>query len=128
MSVVVILTIMTASIVYCEWIQVSHGKKDGTKFYIEPENIIEKNGSVYFWELQDYTQETKWGDLSYKIYKEVDCTSLRNKNLIFSYHKEPMGGGNGEIKKSVHLNWYQTVAGSTGYNVLTSVCSVVGQK
>ena len=71
----------------------------GTTFYVDFERIKKHDGYVYYWELGDWLKPDEDGDLSGKIYKQVDCKKFRYKFLSGSFHKEPMGGGTGEVSE-----------------------------
>jgi hypothetical protein len=72
---------------------------DGYSFYVDFRRIKNKGGFVYYWELLDRLEPNKYGDLSSKTYTLGDYMLFRGKYLIFSSHKEQMGGGTGQPNK-----------------------------
>ena len=112
---------MFSSTSFAGWTKV--GKNvDGTTFYVDFESIKKHDGYVYFWELQDWLEPTSSGILSVKIYEQVDCKKFRYKNLSWSGHTEPMGGGTGEIDNTPDKEWTYPSPDSVGEITLKSVC------
>jgi len=63
---------------------------------VDFEKIRKHDGYVYYWTLIDYLKPEQ-GILSAKVYYQGDCKQFRFKGLSFSCHKEPMGGGTGQV-------------------------------
>ena len=108
---------------YGEWTDVGKSVNGGT-FYVDFERIKKQGGFVYYWSIFDYFKPTKYGDLSSKVYEQVDCELLRYKYLTDSYYKESMGkgertGGSNEPDKE----WNYVEPKSIHESVLKSVCS-----
>ncbi|MDB4021228.1 hypothetical protein N9467_02715 [Litorivicinus sp.] len=118
----VFLTTIFSSVSFADWTWVSKNV-DRTNFYVDFERIRKHDGYVYYWELGDYLQPNKFGLLSGKVYKQVDCKLLRYKTLSFSFHKEPMGGGTGDRLNLENREWQYPSPNSAGEDVLKSVCS-----
>ena len=117
---VLFLTVLSTP-VFADWTKL--GKNvDGRTFYVDFERIRKHDGYVYFWELGDFLKPTKYGDLSAKVYKEGDCKLFRVKTLSYSFHKEPMGGGTGDVEEPVKKGWKYPQPNSTGEAILKSVC------
>ena len=76
---------------WAEWTQVAGA--GGIKSYVNFERIRKVNGLVYYWEVQDLPEPGADGELSFKIYRKVDCETFRQMTLSFSYYKLPMGEG-----------------------------------
>ena len=95
---------------------------DGYTFYVDFERIRKHGGYVYWWDLKDNLKPTDYGDLSAKVYKQGDCKLLRLKNLSFSFHKEPMGGGTGLFDNKPDKEWKYPSPNSSIEIVLKSVC------
>ena len=93
----------------------------GNTFYVDFERIRKHGGYVYFWDMGDYLKPDKWGNLSAKVYKQVDCKLFRFKDLSFSSHKEPMGRGSGEPYTPPE-KWIYPPPNSSGEIILKSVC------
>ena len=107
---------------YAEWKKVGNTVL-GDIFYVDFERIRKHGGYVYWWTLTDYLEPTKLGNLSNKVYRQGDCKLFRHKNLSFSFHKEPMGGGIGDIREPSNQNWSYPPPTSGDEIILKRVCS-----
>ena len=98
---------------------------DGDIYYVDFERIRKHDGYVYFWRLRDYLKPDKFGDLSSQIYNQVDCKLFRKKTLSYSFHKEPMGGGPGEVSQPIgdNENWVYPTPKSVNEEILKEVCN-----
>jgi hypothetical protein len=98
---------------------------DGDTFYIDFERIKKHGGYVYYWHLSDYLKPIESRTLSFKRYNQGDCLKFRFKVLSFSYHKEPMGKGDGKVfePQSEDLkDWQYPPPYSSNEEILKSVC------
>ena len=116
-----VFTVMFSSTSFAEWTKVSENVL-GDTVYVDFERIRKVDGYVYIWELIDYLKPDKYGDLSVKLYIQGDCKLFRYKNLSFSYHKEPMGGGTGDVNTQKQ-DWTYPPPNSVSETLLKSVCS-----
>ena len=118
-----VFTVMFSSTSFGERTKASEGL-DGSTFYVDFERIRKNEGSVYFWVLSDFLKPTKYGDLSSKVYYEGDCKLFRMMRLSSSYHKQPMGGGNGESiqPKGERGDWQYPNPSSVIETLLQTVC------
>ena len=107
---------------YAKWEKVTEGV-DGVTFYVDFGRMRKHDGFVYWWELQDLIKPDEDGDLSYKNYRQGDCKLFRYKTLSFSYHKEPMGGGTGDVHEPVKKGWKYPPPNSSIEAILKSICS-----
>ena len=87
------------------------------------ERIRKHDGFVYFWEMRDYLKPNKWGSLSTKIYRQGDCKLFRFIYLSWSFHKEPMGGGDGRVVNIPDKEWNYPPPNSSLEYLLKSVCN-----
>ena len=92
--------------------------------YIDAKRIRKTGEYVYYWILGDYLKPMD-GILSAKTYYQGDCKLLRYKNLSYSFHKEPMGRGVGDVQKPLKssLGWKIPSPNTSDELVLTVVCS-----
>ena len=118
-----VFTVMFSSTSFGGWTKVGEGV-DGTTFYVDFARIRKHGGYVYYWDLFDYLKP-KSGSLSVKEYKQGDCKVFRYKSLSFSFHKEPMGDGTGEVAETPKSmqGWVYPSPKSIDEIVLKSVCS-----
>ena len=96
---------------------------EGNTFYVDFDRIRKHDGYVYRWELGDYLKPTERGYLSGKAYIQGDCKLFRVKYLSASFHKEPMGGGTGEIENPENPKWNYLSPDSVEESILKTVCS-----
>ena len=113
---------MFSSPSYAKWTKVGKNKNYGNTFYVDFERIRKVDGYVYYWVLIDYLKPIQ-GDLSGKVYKQGDCKLFRYKELSFSFHKQPMGGGTGDVQEPVKKGWQYPPPNSSVENILKIVCS-----
>jgi hypothetical protein len=123
-----LLTVLVLSLlstpVFADWTKVSENEI-GDSYYVDFERIRKHGGYVYFWRLSDYLKPTEFGDLSSKNYFQGDCKLFRYKGLSYSFYKEPMGGGTGDVSEPPegHKGWKYPSPNSTIETVLKSVCA-----
>ena len=117
-----VFTLMFSSTSFAEWTKVITGEA-GRNFYSDFERIRKHDGFVYYWSLSDYLKPDKYGDLSVKVYIEGDCKLFRYKNLSFSFHKEPMGYGTGDVQEVEKKGWRYPPPMSVSETILKAVCS-----
>jgi hypothetical protein len=118
-----VFTMMFSSTSFAGWTKVIESSS-GNTFYVDYERIRKHGGYVYWWELSDYLEPT-YGDLSHKLYKQGDCRVFRSRDLSFLFHKEPMGGGTGQVvePKGEQKNWIYPSPNSINDVILKKVCS-----
>ena len=116
-------TLMFSTPSFAEWTKVSQSV-DGDNYYVDFERIRKHDGYVYFWMLSDYLKPNKWGSLSARTYKQVDCKLFRFKFLNDLYYKGPMGTGdaNGGSNKP-DKEWIYAPPNSSSESILKRVCS-----
>ena len=119
-----LLSLMFSSPSYSEWTKVIENI-EGNTFYVDFERIRKVDGYVYRWELGDYLKPTERGYLSGKVYIQGDCKLFRVKFLSSSFHKEPMGGGTGDVQEPVkkHKGWKYPPPNSSIETILKTVCN-----
>ena len=120
-----VFTLMFSSPSFADWTKVDEDVK-GNTFYVDFERIRKTDGYVYYWDLSDYLKPIKYGILSAKVYRKVDCKLFQFKDLIFSFHKEPMGRGSQESDYGYSPKtpeWRYPSPNSSGESILKSVCS-----
>ncbi len=89
--------------------------------YVNVENIREKDGYVYYWELTDVKPNIEMIFKSSMIYVKVDCAEFKYANLQASYFDDQMGKG-----KLLHTSrdsvWKYPLPNSVTASVLKRVC------
>ena len=117
-------TLMFSSPSFAKWTKVGESV-DGNTFYVDFGRIRKQNGYVYFWKLMNLLKSLENEILSANFYYQGDCKLFRYKYLSYSFHKEPMGGGIGEVlePKGENANWKYPSPNTTDESVLKSVCN-----
>ena len=116
-------TLVFSSPTYAGWTKIVKSVGEIT-FYVDFDRIKKHDGYVYYWELGDYLKPNEYGDLSAKVYRQVDCKLFRFKVLSDSYYTEPMGRGTPSASSNTpDKEWSYPPPNSSGYNVLKSVCT-----
>ena len=115
-------TLVFSSPTYAGWMEIIKG--DGITFYVDFDTMKKHDGYVYYWELGDYLKTNEFGDLSAKVYREVDCKLFRFKVLGDSYYTEPMGRGTPSASSNVaDKEWSDLrTLNSAAHSVLKKVC------
>ena len=72
---------------------------DESTYYVDFERIRKHGGNVYFWSLGDFSKPSPWNHLSVIEYAQGDCKLYRRKILDWTFHRKPMGRGDGEKGK-----------------------------
>ena len=106
---------------YAEWTKMGRTMK-GDTFYLDFKTIRKHDGYVYYWMLNDKLKPSKYGDLSIKYYRQVDCKLFRFKALSYSFYKEPMGTGNAQVIHSKKKNWKNPSPNSINETIQKEVC------
>ena len=119
--ITLVFTMMFSSTSFAEWTKVGESVT-GNTFYVNFERVRKVDGYLYWWQLTDYSKLDKYGDLSAKTYKQGDCKLFRLLTLSFSYHKEPMGGGTGDVN-TLKQDWVYPSPESMNDTILTQVCN-----
>jgi len=115
-------TVMFSSPSYAGWTKVGENV-NGRIYYVDFERIRKHDGYVYYWELSDYLKPSSQGDLSGKVYSQVECSLFRFKILSYSFHDEPMGGGTGIRVNEPDKEWTYPSPNSVNEAIIKKVCS-----
>jgi len=115
---------MFSSTSFAGWTKVTE-TVNGTTYYVDFERIRKHDGYVYYWDLTDNLKPNKNGYWSVKTYIQGDCKLFRIKNLSYSAHKEPMGGGTGGTGNFPEKDWKYFSPNSSGKYILKTVCAYV---
>ncbi len=118
-------TVMFLSPSFAKWTRLGESVV-GDEFYVDFDRIRKHGEFIYYWRMTDYLKVSKYGDLSYKSYKESDCKLFRFKVLSGISYKEPMGRGAGESYSPKNPEWQYPAPNSVAEKELKIVCSRVG--
>jgi hypothetical protein len=123
------LTILLISILisfnsYGKWTEVVESE-GGDTMYIDTSTIKERNGYVYYWELTNWLKPSKYGDMSYKAYVEVDCAMVRSKYLSAAFYTQHMTLGTFTSSPLTNEEWRYLSPGSVGAEKINYACNYV---
>ena len=90
--------------------------------YVDLTSIKKVGNNVFYFRLMDYIKPSDQGDLSSKVYFEVNCLDLSYRYIKDFYYKEPMGNGEYTIFDEIG-EWEITTQGSIGDKVRKFVCN-----
>ena len=108
---------------YGEWTKVS-SSVSGDTYYVDFERIRKHDGYVYFWSLRDSLKpHPSSGFISHEAYSQGDCKLFRYKRLSYSFHKEPMGEGTGDLHEPFNKGWQYPPPDSSQEAIIQSVCN-----
>jgi len=106
-----------------EWKYVSINT-EGDKFFVDYDQIRQKNGDVYYWILSDYKKPLSRSTYSSKVYTMGDCEIFRVKKLSWIFYKGQMGRGDSEREKG-SMEWRYPPPDSLEGIMLNSVCEKI---
>ena len=95
----------------------------GDVFYLDLSTVKKVGNNVFYFTLKDYVKPSEYGDLSSKIYMEVNCLNLSYRYLKDFYYIEPMGNGEPSTVYNEVGEWKNIVEGSMGEEVGKFVCN-----
>ena len=126
-KLILIYTLLITTLIFsspsnADWVKVGESLK-GNAVYVDFERIRKVDGYIYFWNLLDRVKPTETKVLSSKVYIQADCRLFRYKNLVYHFHKEPMGRGPSNVSEPVKEGWRYPSPGSLKEIILKSVCS-----
>ena len=96
---------------------------NGNSYYVDLERIRKHDGFIYYWDLIDLLKPNENGWMSVKLYNQGDCKLFRYKRLSYSFHKEPMGGGSGDVEEPGKKGWRYPAPNTLGETKLNLVCN-----
>ena len=121
LSVFIILFLSTPC--FGEWKKITKNMIGNTTFYLDFETIRKVDGYHYVWMLGDYIKPSKFGDLSVKVYFQVDCKLFRFKILNDIYHTGPMGTGKiSHVGTEPEKEWTYPSPGSVNDILFKDLC------
>lgn len=121
LSTLIFTLIFSSTASFAEWKKVSKGM-NGNIYYVDFSRIKKHGGYVYYWRLSDFLKPTEHGDLSARVYHQVDCKLFRFKRLSYVFHKQPMGKGIPVSNNPKNPDWDYSPPNSIDEEVLQAVC------
>ena len=86
---------------------------DGDVNFVDLTSIKKVGNNAFYFRLMDYIKPSDQGDLSSKVYFEVNCLDLSYRYIKDFYYKEPMGNGEYTIFDEIG-EWENNTKGSIG--------------
>lgn len=105
---------------HAEWKLIDYD--DEAAFYLE--DFFETGGRPLIWELVDYKNPNKFGNLSAKILWEMDCANLVIRRLMFSSHPHRMGIGEPTVMDKQATDWEKPPADSAQESIFILACRI----
>ena len=97
--------------------------RSGDSYYVDVENIKNRNGLLYYSRLEDYL-EPKNGDYSFIRKFKVDCTEGKRIWLSDTFYNKPMGKG--KITEEINPKEISyPKPNSIGYVVMKLACDYI---
>ena len=96
---------------------------NGDVFYIDTSSIKKNGSKVFYFLMYDFAKPTKFGDLSSRVYMEVNCLNLDFRFLKDFYYQEPMGNGKPSTILDKIGEWEVTEKGSVGEVIRKFACN-----
>ena len=124
---ILLSAIVLASPSHAKWTDMG-STVNGRNFYVDFTRVQVNNGYVYVWVIDNYLKPDKWGDMSSKILREINCTVPRKFRIISAYfHTQPMGEGNPSETYNSPQDWEYPPPESMIEGILRTVCKSVGK-
>ena len=96
---------------------------NGNVFYVDTSSLKRVGNNVFYFVMNDYVKPNEFGDLSNRIYMEVNCINLDYRFLKDFYYQEPMGNGEPSTIFDKEGKWEVTSEGSIGKSIRKFVCN-----
>lgn len=116
-------TTMLSSLAYAEWTKVFDAA-NGDTHYLDFDNMIKKDGAIYYWTMTNFGNPSKYLGKSSKSYREGYCDVKRFRALTFLTYDEPMGKGTATPQKipEQFAQWIYPPPDSSAMLIMGSVC------
>ena len=103
-----------------EWKKITDS--ENVEIFLNFKEIKKNNDLIFFWQLNNYVKPLRDKIFSIRIYIKVDCKKNKFNPLIFSYHVEPMGSGEADIKNNKQKKWILAKSKSKQKLILKTAC------
>ena len=116
-----ILLISTSPVWAENWVPLAESNQG--EAFVDADSIRKAGGFVYFWQIVNYTEPTKYQTLSVKAYIKVNCNSLGYMSLKSEYYDSHMGKGKLNSSGNPKQVWIYDPPNSAGNIIMREVCS-----
>ena len=121
MKKLILILVLLSFPAWGKWVAININSA-GNTIYIDDEFILKKGSYVYYWELENYKKIDEFGDMSAKIYKEVDCIKYGFNTLQYFTYTKPMGKGDLTSDFNPPKKWTYPPTNSSLYHSLRIAC------
>ena len=105
---------------HAEWKLIEFNEE--AAFYLE--DFFETGGRPLIWELVDYKNPNKFGNLSAKILWEMDCGKRVLRRVMFSSHPHRMGIGEPTVIDKEAGEWEKPATDSPQESIFILACRI----
>jgi len=117
------LSLMFSAGSWAEWTAVASSGGGSNTTYVDFDRIRKVNGLVYYWRVRDSLEPSSTGTMSTKLYSKVDCETMREMDLSFSWYKLPMAEGTAAGTFTPDPEWNYAEPDSLLEGTLQAVCA-----
>lgn len=111
----------TAESTWAKWELVGAGGP--ALMYIDTETIHKEGPIRKVWELTNFIERTRFGEMSRRSRVEYDCTNLRSRLLSISGFSEISNNGDVLYSSPMNNNWDDIAPGTLSDSKLKFVCA-----
>jgi hypothetical protein len=117
--------VLSAELVYAEWIKVSDSDEAGKTVYVNPSTIRRNSNLVKMWQVNDYKTVQTVGGVRFLTAKEqweFDCAEMRSRVVALKEYSGNMGSGTVVYTNSQVGKWLPVISDSLGQTVWKIAC------
>ena len=110
---------------YAQWEYITQSSRK-TSYYLDYKTIKKQSGSVFWWQLADFSKPGVNNSMSNVVFYQGDCYKSLIKPIIFLIHKEQLGKGIGmEYKLPPKFTGWSPVQDDVRGKIMDIVCNYV---
>lgn len=94
----------------------------GDQFFVDLATL-KKGARPRAWTMVNYFARSKYGDLSNKSLREIDCSEDKMRFLADRFYTEPMGGGAPSSASDQPSEWSYLTPNSMNEEMARTICS-----
>ena len=117
---IAVLVLFFSPSVFAKWTFLE-ANSNGYNFYYNNKLIYKDGKYIYFWQLSDYPEKDKSGDMSSIFYSQLDCNTRKYKWLYLKFYDQEMGTGNLNAEFPSN-DWQENKSNSIGALIDDYIC------
>ena len=122
MKTLLLALLLVTGSAWADWVQVA--EREDMVLYIDPETIRKDGDLRRVWQIQNYKQRDKNGEMSSRVRIEYDCKQERYRMLSLNTRSGPMASGTSLFQSSSEdIQWRDIPPGNLVEIVLKIVCA-----